>query len=80
MKKTTIRELKHAMPSVLAWVAEGQSVEVSRRGKPVAMLTPIKRKKAVVLPDFSARLQIVYGKLRLTRTGTETVSEGRGER
>jgi len=80
MKKTTIRELKHAMPSVLSWVAEGQSVEVCRRGKPVALLTPIKRKKIVALPDFHARLQVAYGKHRLTRTGTEIVSDARGER
>lgn len=80
MKTTTVRELKHATPSVLSWVAEGQSVEVRRRGKPVAMITPIKRRTAVAMPDFMARLKAIYGTSLLPVTATDVVAEARGER
>lgn len=80
MKTTTIRELKHATSTVLSWVAEGESVEVCRRDRPVALLTPLKRKPGIVRPDFTARMQAVYGDLVLPSTATEIVTEARGER
>ena len=80
MKTTTIRELKHATSTVLSWVAEGESVEVCRRDRPVALLTPLKRKTSIVRPDFAARMQAVYGGTVLPVTATEVVAEARGER
>ena len=80
MRTTTIRELKHATSTVLSWVAEGETVEVSRRGSPVAMLSPPKRQSAVVRPDFVARMQAIYGDTVLSSTATEVVAEARGER
>jgi len=79
MKTTTIRELKHDTTTVLSWVARGESVEVRRRGEPVAVLSPRKRKARVVRPDFLARLRTVYGDKVLSPTATDLVSEARGE-
>jgi len=79
MRKTTIRELKHATTTVLSWVADGETVEVRRRSKPVALLSPPKRRPAIRRPDFVARLKTVYGKRALTTTGTDLISESRGE-
>jgi antitoxin (DNA-binding transcriptional repressor) of toxin-antitoxin stability system len=79
MRTTTIRELKHDTTTVLSWVAHGESVEVCRRDQPVAILSPPKRASRVVRPDFKARLQAIYGKKRLGTTGTDLISESRGE-
>ena len=79
MKTTTIRELKHATTTVLSWVAGGESVEVRRRRRPVAVLSPPTRRTRVVRPDFSARLKALYGTRILPTTGTELVAESRGE-
>ena len=80
MKTTTIRELKHATSTVLSWVAEGESVEVRRRDRPVALLTPLKRKTAIMRPDFAARMRAAYGEIILPSPATELVAEARGER
>jgi len=80
MKTTTIRELKHATSTVLAWVAEGETVEVRRRRRPVALLTPLKRKPAIARPDFAARLRVIYGDSKAPITGTGLVAAARGER
>lgn len=80
MRTTTIRELKHATSTVLSWVAAGESVEVRRRRQPVAMLMPLKRKPSVARPDFVARMEAIYGAVRLPTTATELVAEARGER
>jgi antitoxin (DNA-binding transcriptional repressor) of toxin-antitoxin stability system len=79
MKTTTIRELKHDTTTVLSWVAGGESVEVRRRGAPVAVLSPAKRKARVVRPDFAGRLKATYGTKRTPTTGTDLVAEARGE-
>jgi antitoxin (DNA-binding transcriptional repressor) of toxin-antitoxin stability system len=80
MRTTTIRELKHATSTVLSWVAAGETVEVRRRRRPVAMLTPLKRKTPVFRPDFAARLRDIYGERQLPTTATDLVAEARGDR
>lgn len=80
MKQTTIRELKHATTRVLAMVEAGETVEVRRRKKPVAVLSPPDRKAMMKKPDFAARLKAIYGDASLETTGTDLVNESRGER
>lgn len=41
MKSTTVRELRNNYSKVLKWVAKGEEVEVTRRGKAVAKVVPI---------------------------------------
>jgi antitoxin (DNA-binding transcriptional repressor) of toxin-antitoxin stability system len=79
MKTTTIRELKHDTTTVLSWVAAGESVEVLRRNVPVALLSPPRRTPRVVRPDFVARLKAIYGTRVLDTSGSDLVSESRGE-
>jgi len=79
MRTTTIRELKHRMSAVLSWVADGETVEVRRRNVPVAILSPKKHKGRIARPDFAARIKAVYGDKVLPTTGTDVVSESRGE-
>lgn len=79
MKTTTIRELRHDTTTVLSWVAGGESVEIRKRGVPVALLSPCKHPEKVVRPDFAARMREIYGDGMLPVTGTDLISESRGE-
>ena len=40
MKSATVRELRNNYSKVLKWVAKGEEVEVTRRGKVVAKVIP----------------------------------------
>jgi antitoxin (DNA-binding transcriptional repressor) of toxin-antitoxin stability system len=80
MKTTTIRELRHDTTTVLGWLAAGESVEVQRRGVPVAVLSRHNRKQRIARPDFMARIRAAYGDTALATTATDLVSESRGER
>jgi prevent-host-death family protein len=40
MKSTTVRELRNNSSRVLKWIAKGEEVEVTRRGKVVAKVIP----------------------------------------
>ena len=59
MKTATIRQVRHDFGGVLAMVAAGDSVEITRHGEPVATLSPARqrRRRRARLPDFAARLK-----------------------
>ncbi len=40
MRTTTVRELRNNYAKVIKWVAKGEEVEVTRRGKVVAKVVP----------------------------------------
>jgi len=65
MKTATVRELRNEFPRIEAWVQEGESVNISKRGKIVATLVPATRGadlgKRVPKPDIMARLRETWG-------------------
>ena len=68
MKTATLRKLRHDFGSVFAWVEQGEPVDISKRGKIIALLTPPRNPKPVKpkkCPDFAARLKRIYGDLVL---------------
>ncbi len=40
MQAVTIRDLRYDFAKVEAWLADGEKVEVTRHGRPVAILSP----------------------------------------
>ena len=64
MKSATVRQIRHYFSTVLNWVEDGEQVEVSKRGKIVALISPpppLKPVRAGKRPDFAARLKRIYG-------------------
>ena len=64
MKTANVRQLRHAFGSVLDWVADGQQVEIVKKGKVVALLSPPPKPvatKKLKLPDFEARRKRIFG-------------------
>jgi antitoxin (DNA-binding transcriptional repressor) of toxin-antitoxin stability system len=81
MKSVNIRSLKHETRALMERVALGESVEIRRRNQPIAVLRPVSaNQKSGRRPDFRKRLRAIYGDLMLPQTGTELLSEERGER
>jgi antitoxin (DNA-binding transcriptional repressor) of toxin-antitoxin stability system len=63
MKTANVRQLRHAFGDVMGWITEGQQVEIVKKGKVIALLSPPARRKAkkIKLPDFAARQQRIFG-------------------
>jgi prevent-host-death family protein len=63
MKTASIRQIRHDFRAVLSWVEDGEQVEVTNRGKVVALITAPKPKPTgpKKRPDFAARLKRIYG-------------------
>ena len=63
MKTATVRDLRNHFPRVAAWIAEGESVEITKSGKLFARLMPPEPVKStkLVKPDIMARLKETWG-------------------
>ena len=82
VKTTNIRELRHSTSAVLEWVEQGETVQITRRNKVVAILSPpqAEKPKRAIRRNFEKDLQEIFGDRIMPTTGTEIVSYGRGER
>ena len=64
MKTANVRKLRHAFGTVMEWIAEGERVEIVKKGRVIALLSPpppIHKPKKVKLPDFEARRKRIFG-------------------
>ncbi len=64
MKTATVRDLRNNFAKLETWLGEGERVEIRRRGKPVAVLSPSPggtEEAAFELPDFESRRNAIWG-------------------
>ena len=74
-------ELQQNLKRVIARVEKGETVDVTRRRRPVARLAPAKATRPLSdWPDLQARTRSVFGDRVISPGGSDVVIEGRGER
>jgi antitoxin (DNA-binding transcriptional repressor) of toxin-antitoxin stability system len=64
MKTATVRDLRYDFPKLEAWLESGEEILITKHAKPVARITRAtgsRRKKAIQLPDYKARLDRIWG-------------------
>jgi prevent-host-death family protein len=62
MKTATVADLRNNFHRISALIESGETVEITKRGRPFAKLSPAaQRKRKLVKPDFMARLKEVWG-------------------
>jgi antitoxin (DNA-binding transcriptional repressor) of toxin-antitoxin stability system len=63
MKTANVRQLRHAFGDVMNWITDGEQVEIVKKGKVIALLSPPRRqkRKKIKLPDFLARQKRIFG-------------------
>jgi prevent-host-death family protein len=76
----SVRELQQNLKRVMERVERGHTIEVTRRRRPVARLTPASAATPRPWPDLDARAKSVFGDRVIAPGGSEAVIEGRGER
>jgi prevent-host-death family protein len=77
----SVRELQQNLKRVMALVERGQEIEVTRRHRPVARLTPVRLMATPrPWPDLDARAKSVFGDRIVQPSASEVVIDGRGER
>ena len=79
MKSVSVRELQQNIKRVIDQVEQGQVVEVTRRRRVVARLTPARAaSKRVVWPDLEKRARAVLGPGTIEPPPSEQVAKDRG--
>jgi antitoxin (DNA-binding transcriptional repressor) of toxin-antitoxin stability system len=73
MKRASVRDLRYDFPKVERMLAEGESIEITKRNRVIGTLRPVKSTKEVELPDFLGRLKKIYGNKVLNVSGAELV-------
>ena len=62
MKTTNVRQLCRAFGSVMEWVAAGEQVQIVKKGRVIAVLSPPPfQPKKIKLPDFETRQNRIFG-------------------
>ncbi|MFQ3670547.1 MAG: type II toxin-antitoxin system prevent-host-death family antitoxin [Verrucomicrobiia bacterium] len=57
MKSATAADLRNHFSTVSKWIHEGESVVITKRGRPFATLAPARKRKALPPLDRLARLK-----------------------
>ena len=79
-RSVSVRELQQNLKRVMARVEQGEVVEVTRRDRPVARLTPVRPSRpASDWPDLEARTRAVFGDRLVSPGGSDVVVEERGD-
>jgi prevent-host-death family protein len=81
MRKVSVRELQQQLRRVLEAVQRGESVEITKRHRVIARLSPSgPARRSPKWPDLEARARQVLGDRILTPGGMEQVLGDRGSR
>jgi antitoxin (DNA-binding transcriptional repressor) of toxin-antitoxin stability system len=63
MKTANVRQLRRDFGRVMSWVADGEQVQIVKKGKIIALLSPPPPAKPekIKLPDFAAQWKRIFG-------------------
>lgn len=63
MKTASVADLRNRFPSVYRWIEDGETVELTKRGRVVARLVPAPaaRPRKFKMPDFGVMQREIYG-------------------
>lgn len=76
MKAVSVRDLRYDFKKVERLLQEGSEIEITKRRKVIARLTPV-RAQQPVLPDFLGRMHANYGNKVFEVTSADLISADR---
>ncbi len=78
MRKATVRDLRYHFSRIEDLLRGGEEIEITKRKRVIARLSPALPQPAPARPDFMARLRRIYGGKALKVSGAELLAEERG--
>jgi antitoxin (DNA-binding transcriptional repressor) of toxin-antitoxin stability system len=80
MKTVSVRDLRYDFPKVEALLRSGEEIQITKRRRPIARLTPEPQQEPAhraPLPDFLARMKANFGDRVLAVPGAGIISADR---
>lgn len=78
MAKATVRQLRYNFRAIEARLNRGEEIDLYKRKKMIGRILPV-APKPEDYPDFAALRKRIWGKKKHKITGTQLVSEQRGD-
>jgi antitoxin (DNA-binding transcriptional repressor) of toxin-antitoxin stability system len=78
MKRASVRDLRYDFPKVEKMLAEGETIEITKRNHVIGTLSPANVSKKVELPDFMGRMKKIYGDKVLETSWADFLAERKG--
>ena len=76
MKSATVADLRNQFRRVSAWIEEGETVQIIRRGKPFARLSGVNAEnRSKKKPDMLAQLREIWGEKMYSETQVREMRE-----
>jgi antitoxin (DNA-binding transcriptional repressor) of toxin-antitoxin stability system len=83
MKAVSVRDLRYDFPKVEEFLRAGEEIQITKRKRPIARLTPEPPPEPTnrpPLPDFLGQMRANFGDRILGVTGAEIISADRDDR
>ena len=77
MKKASIRDLRYEFKKIERLLLQGEEVQITKRKKVIARLTPESAQPRAEMPDFLGRMRAIYGEKKMPTTGADLMAEDR---
>jgi len=63
MRVVTVRDLRNSFSMIEVWLAEGEEIQIEKRGQPIGVLTAwnATRDMNPIKPNFAARRKSIWG-------------------
>jgi antitoxin (DNA-binding transcriptional repressor) of toxin-antitoxin stability system len=74
MKTATVADLRNHFRRLSAWIENGESVQIVKRGKPFARLMPMTEEKPVNI-DFAAQRKTIWGGRVFTKAEVQAMDD-----
>jgi prevent-host-death family protein len=75
MKTATVRDLRNHYSQLLAWIAAGEEITITQRGKPVARLSPAPASADLEKVDWNQSAAMARDRSREIRLSASESSE-----
>lgn len=77
MKRASVRDLRYRFSEVERLLRDGEKIEITKRRRVIARLTPVVSSRARRRPDFLSRLRTIYGSKVLKISGKDLLAHER---
>ena len=77
MRKASVRDLRYRFSEVERMLQDGENIEITKRKRVIAHLSPVPSRATRQRPDFMARLRAIYGTKVLKVSGAELLARER---
>lgn len=77
MKKASVRDLRYAFKKIERLLRQGEEVQITKRRRVIARLTPENGDGSAAMPNFLDQLREIYGDKVLKVSGAELLAKDR---